>query len=195
MTIAARIGPVPVFSSAPSRRALLRQGLRLAVAGSALPLAKPALAARADARSLSLSHTHTGERVSLVYALGDQYLPESLGRLNHFLRDHYSGEVGQIDPQLFDLLHRVKLTLGGEPSFQVISGYRCPATNDRLRNTRGGGVAQRSLHMDGKAIDIRIAGLPLAELRDAALSLRGGGVGFYARDQFVHVDTGRVRSW
>ncbi|WP_137891770.1 DUF882 domain-containing protein [Ramlibacter sp. 2FC] len=169
--------------------------MRLALAGSALPLALPALAARPDARSLSLSHAHTGERLSLVYALGDDYLPESLGRLNRFLRDHYSGEVGTIDPQLFDLLHCVKQTLGGEPWFQVISGYRCPATNSRLRSTRGGGVAQRSLHMDGKAIDIRITDLPLAELRDAALSLRGGGVGFYAREQFVHLDTGRLRSW
>ena len=186
---------MPSLSPAPSRRHVLRQGLRLAVAGSALPLAMPALAARADARSLSLSHTHTGERMSLVYAVGDDYLPESLSRLNRFLRDHYSGEVGQIDPQLFDLLHRVKQTLGGEPSFQVISGYRCPATNSRLRSSRGGGVAQRSLHMDGKAIDIRVADLPLAELRDAALSLRSGGVGFYAREQFVHIDTGRVRSW
>lgn len=169
--------------------------MRLAVAGSALPLAKPALAARADARSLSLSHTHTGERMNLVYALDEQYLPESLSRLNLFLRDHYSGEVGLIDPQLFDLLHGVKQTLGGDPTFQVISGYRCTATNSRLRNTRGGGVAQRSLHMDGKAIDIRVADLPLADLRDAALSLRGGGVGFYAREQFVHLDTGRVRHW
>ena len=77
----------------------------------------------------------------------------------------------------------------------MISGYRCPATNSLLRNTRGGGVAQHSLHMEGKAIDVRLPGVPLAELRDAALSLRAGGVGFYPREQFVHVDTGRVRSW
>jgi uncharacterized protein YcbK (DUF882 family) len=165
------------------------------MAGAALPLAPQALAALPDARSLAMSHTHTGERVALVYAVGERYVPEALGQLNLFLRDHYSGEVGLIDPQLFDLLHRVKLTLGGSPSFQVISGYRCPTTNTRLRNTRGGGVAQRSLHMDGKAIDIRAPGVPLADLRDAALSLKVGGVGFYPREQFVHVDTGRVRSW
>lgn len=179
----------------PARRHFLRQGLRLALAGSSLPLAARALAARPDARSLSLHHTHTGERMSLVYALGGQYLPESLTRFNQFLRDHYTGQVGTMDPQLLDLLHGVKQTLGGEPCFEVISGYRCPATNSRLRSTRGGGVARRSLHMDGKAIDIRVAGLALPELRDAALSLRGGGVGFYASEQFVHIDTGRPRSW
>lgn len=79
--------------------------------------------------------------------------------------------------------------------FQVISGYRCAATNDRLRTSRGGGVAKRSLHMDGKAINIRIPGVSLAELHNAALSLKAGGVGYYPRDQFVHIDTGRVRSW
>ena len=77
----------------------------------------------------------------------------------------------------------------------MISGYRCPATNTTLRNTRGGGVARRSLHMDGKAIDVRLPGVPLADLRDAALSLGMGGVGFYPREQFVHVDTGPVRRW
>ena len=100
-----------------------------------------------------------------------------------------------MDPTLFDVLHRITLALNTQTSFQVISGYRSAKTNDRLRTTRGGGVAKRSLHMDGKAIDIRLPGVPLAELRDAALSLKAGGVGFYPRDQFVHIDTGRVRSW
>lgn len=153
------------------------------------------LASQPGARSLAFDHTHTGERLSLVYAVGDQYVPGALGTLNRFLRDHYSGEIGQIDPQLFELLHGVQHALGSTASFQVISGYRCPKTNARLRNTRGGGVAKRSLHMDGKAIDVRIAGVQLDDLRDAAVSLNGGGVGFYSRDQFVHIDTGRVRTW
>jgi uncharacterized protein YcbK (DUF882 family) len=102
-----------------------------------------------------------------------------------------------MDPQLFDLLHQVRQTLGGKavPAYDVISGYRCPETNGFLRNSRGGGVAKRSLHMEGKAIDVRLPGVPLAELRDAAISLGAGGVGFYAAEQFVHIDTGRVRRW
>ncbi|WP_420993730.1 DUF882 domain-containing protein [Cupriavidus sp. 30B13] len=181
------------------RRVFLSRSAQLAVAGTVLPLsARPAfagLAALPDARSLSFDHTHTGERISVVFAVGEQFVPASLAALNHFLRDHYSGQAGVIDPQLFALLYRLQRTLCCDNPFQVISGYRSPATNARLRKTRGGGVASHSLHMDGKAIDIRLPGVPLADLRDAALSLRGGGVGFYPREQFVHADTGRVRDW
>lgn len=180
----------------PARRLFLRHSARLAVAGVAGPLtAQQALASAPQARSLALDHTHTREQLALVYAVGEQYVSDALSTLNHFLRDHYSGEVGVIDPQLFDLLYRIKAELGARQSFQVISGYRCATTNETLRITRGGGVATHSLHMDGKAIDIRLPGVPLGELRDAALSLRAGGVGYYPREQFVHVDTGRVRSW
>jgi uncharacterized protein YcbK (DUF882 family) len=187
---------MPTSMTVPARRQLLRQTSRWALAGAAWPLlALPVRAASADARSLQLDHTHTGEKISLVYASAGQYLPQALQQLNHFLRDHYTGEVGTIDPGLLDLLHAVQVSLGAPQPFQVISGYRCPQTNDRLRSTRGGGVAKRSLHMDGKAIDVRIPGVPLTDLRDAALTLKTGGVGTYMRDQFVHVDTGRVRSW
>lgn len=178
------------------RRWFLRRSAQIAVAGSALSTFAPATwASTAPSRSLRLSHTHTGESLDLTYASGAQYLPRALEQVNHFLRDHYSGEVGTIDPQLLDLLHAVRTSLGTQLPFHVISGYRCPATNNRLRTTRGGGVAKRSLHMDGKAIDVRLPGVPLTELRDAALSLKAGGVGTYMRDQFVHVDTGRPRSW
>jgi uncharacterized protein YcbK (DUF882 family) len=118
-----------------------------------------------------------------------------MAALNHFLRDHYSGEVGRIDPGVFDQLHQLQQRLDSRAAFEVISGYRCPATNARLRATRGGGVATNSLHLQGRAIDVRLAGTPLADLRDAALSLRGGGVGYYPRERFVHLDTGRVRTW
>ena len=184
--------------AAPSRRSFLRRSAQLALLGTALPLAtRPARAALADARSLMLDHTHTRERIDLVYATGEQYVPQALGSLNHFLRDHYSGEVGQMDPQLFDLLHGVRQALATQTqlSYQIISGYRGPITNERLRTTRGGGVAKHSLHLEGKAIDIRLPGVPLAELRDAALSLQAGGVGYYPGEQFVHIDTGRVRRW
>ncbi len=182
----------------PARRRLLLQTTRLVVAGAALPLlALPAFAAptRPDTRSLKLDHTHTGEKISIVYAAAGAYLRQAEQQLNHFLRDHYTGEVGHIDLGLLDMLYDIQLALGASQAFQVISGYRCPKTNDRLRNTRGGGVAKRSLHMDGKAIDIRLPGVPLTDLRDASLALKAGGVGTYERDQFVHVDTGRVRSW
>jgi uncharacterized protein YcbK (DUF882 family) len=115
--------------------------------------------------------------------------------LNHFLRDHYSQEVGVMDPVLYDLLHQIRVDLGVRGSYDVISGYRSPKTNEKLRATRAGGVAQRSLHMDGKAIDVRLPGVPLSDLRDAAMAQNAGGVGFYPRDQFVHIDTGRVRYW
>jgi uncharacterized protein YcbK (DUF882 family) len=172
-------------------------GLTVAAAGAAvLPLvARPARAAVRGEHSLAFAHTHTRERVVLAFAHDGQFVPEALTRLNHFLRDHYSGEVGRMDPQLFELLHRVQRTLGHEGPYEVISAYRCPATNTRLRAQGGGGVATRSLHMDGKAIDVRLPGVPLEALRDAALELRAGGVGYYASQQFVHVDTGRVRRW
>lgn len=175
----------------PHRRLLLK-GLGL---GPALAMPLLSRAARTAPRELALNHTHTGERIQQAYALGAQYLPEGLGRLNIFLRDHYSGEVGVMDPQLFEQLYQVRALLGARMPYQVISGYRSPATNDHLRRTRAGGVARRSLHMDGRAIDVRLPGVPLAELRDAALALQAGGVGYYPAEQFVHLDTGRVRRW
>lgn len=178
-----------------SRRQFLGHATRLLVAGACLPLARPARASLPDARNLDFDHTHTGESISVVFCVGDDYLPEALHRLNFFLRDHYSGEVGSIDPQLFDLLFRVRQELACEQPFQVISGYRCAATNAKLRRSRGGGVARQSLHMAGKAIDIRIDSVPLVDLRDTAISLAAGGVGFYPDDDFVHLDTGRVRYW
>jgi uncharacterized protein YcbK (DUF882 family) len=169
--------------------------------GTAAALPSWAVGARASVasgeRRLALEHTHTGERLDLAYAVGERYVPQSLAALDHFLRDHYSGDVGRIDPRLYDQLHRLQRELGApnQTPFQIISGYRAPATNARLRATRGGGVARHSLHMEGRALDIRLGGVPLADLRDAALALRSGGVGYYAREGFVHVDTGRVRAW
>lgn len=182
-------------ASPPIRRLFLRRGASLLLAGATLPLATRAQASLPANRDLALDHTHTGESIALTYAVGGDYLPEALSSLNHFLRDHYSGSIGNIDPQLYELLFRIRQALGTSQAFQVISGYRCPATNLALQSSRGGGVASRSLHMEGKAIDIRLPGIALVDLRDVALSLGGGGVGFYPREQFVHIDTGRVRQW
>ena len=184
----------------PHRRLFLGRSFsaaKVAAAGVLLPGAARAFspASTAGARRLSFNHLHTNERTALVYAVGGDFVPRALDHLNHFLRDHYTQEVGQMDPELYNLLHAVRRELGTELPFDVISGYRSPHTNETLRTTRGGGVAKRSLHMDGKAIDVRLPGVPLADLRDAALSLGMGGVGFYPREQFVHVDTGPVRRW
>jgi uncharacterized protein YcbK (DUF882 family) len=181
-----------------SRRIFLRRATAVSLALAAA--VRPALAAVPGAglqapRRLAFHHTHTGESISLVYAVGDTYVPEAVLALNHFLRDHYSGDVGVIAPALLDQLHRLRQTLGGDQPYQVISGYRSPATNTALRQTRGGGVAKHSLHMEGRAIDIRLPDVALADLRDAALSLRAGGVGYYPGERFVHVDNGPVRRW
>jgi uncharacterized protein YcbK (DUF882 family) len=179
-----------------ARRRFLRRTVQLGAA-AVLPAfsARAALASVPDARGLALVHTHTREKIDLLYAAGDRYLPAALGSLNHFLRDHYTGDIGLMDPQIYDQLYRVQQLLGSTRAFEVISGYRCPATNANLRQTRSGGVAKHSLHMEGRAIDVRLPGVPLADLHQAALSLRGGGVGYYPGEQFVHLDTGRVRNW
>jgi len=179
----------------------LRRSFLKTLGSAGLCVATPALARvttpikLADERDISMSHLHTAERISLVYAEGPVYLNPALSRLNLFLRDHYTQDVGVMDPALFDILHDVRASLGVRGGFEIISGYRSPKTNDRLRKTRGGGVAKRSLHMEGRAIDVRLPGVPLAELRDAAKSLKRGGVGYYPHDGFVHVDTGAVRYW
>ena len=182
-------------TSAPARRRFLRHAAHLAAAGALPMLCAPARASAARPRALALVNTHTQERIEVVYAVDDRYVSRALASLDHFLRDHYTGDVGAIDPRVFDLLHDVQRLLGAGRPFEVISGYRCPATNARLRETGGGGVAKHSLHMEGRAIDVRLPGVPLTELRDAGLSLGAGGVGFYPREQFVHLDTGRVRAW
>ncbi len=139
-------------------------------------------------------NTHTGEVLDTIYRTGSSYLPGELGRLDWVLRDHRTGEVVPLDARLFDLLHELAASAGLEPRYQVISGYRSPATNAMLA-ANSDGVSSRSLHMDGKAIDVRLEGLPLARLRDFALAKRAGGVGYYPASDFVHLDVGRVRSW
>jgi len=144
---------------------------------------------------LRLLHTHTNERIDIVYRRGDRYVPDAVVRLDQFLRDHRTGDVRRLDVRLFDLLHDLAESVGkAEAEIDIICGYRTPWSNELLRRTTSG-VAPRSLHMEGEAIDIRMPGVPTAELRKAALALHRGGVGFYPKSQFVHVDVGRVRRW
>lgn len=173
-----------------SRRRFLRGVLAAPVLAAASPLQASAL----DTRALRFLHTHTGERLAVEYAGVGGYLPDALAVVNHFLRDFRTGDEHPIDPSLLDLLHRVTTLTGSRRPFEVISGYRSPATNAMLRR-QSEGVAGGSLHMVGQAIDIRLADIPLPRLRSAALSIGGGGVGYYPTSNFVHVDTGRVRFW
>lgn len=144
---------------------------------------------------LRLYHTHTNERLDIVYRRGQEYVPAAIGELEHFLRDHRTGTVHHFDPRLFDLLHDLTGNLGRQDTeIDVVCGYRTPWSNNFLRS-RSRAVAQHSLHMQAMAIDIRVPGVDTAKLRDAALSMHRGGVGYYARQQFVHVDVGRVRRW
>ena len=162
----------------------------------AAPLARwgASYAAPADRRSVSLAHTHTLETLSTIYFQDGNYLPPSLERINHFLRDFRTNEVHSIDPALLDILFELQAEAQHEGPFEVISAYRSPRTNAGLRS-RSAAVAEHSLHMQGRAIDVRLRGFPTVKLRDLAITLHRGGVGFYAASDFVHVDTGRVRLW
>ncbi len=158
---------------------------------------RPAAAAAVPERVLSFFNTHTGERLRTRYCAGGEYQPDALTEVNYILRDFRANEIKPIDPRLLDLLHELGGTLETDQPIHIISGYRSPKTNAALRE-RGSattGVASHSLHMVGQAIDIRVPGVKLDNLRSAARSLKIGGVGFYPDLNFVHVDVGRVRYW
>ena len=145
-------------------------------------------------RSLSFYNIHTGESASVEYCHSGRFIAPSLAKINRVLRDHRSGEIRAIEVKLLDLLYSLSRKVATEGPFHVISGYRSPRTNASLRR-QGDGVAENSLHLLGRAIDVRVPGVKLMDLYRAALSLRGGGVGIYPESDFVHVDVGRVRSW
>ncbi len=174
-----------------ARRLVLRG---VATAPFAIGLSRAGVARAGEPRSLAFHHLHTGERLSLVYYAGGAYVPESLDQIDRLLRDFRTGEVHAIDPQLLDTLHVLRRVCRQAP-FEIISGYRSPRTNEILRNSGGGGVAERSLHLEGRAIDVRLVGFDTARLRAAAISLGRGGVGYYPESNFVHLDTGRARTW
>ena len=146
------------------------------------------------ARSLSFYHTHTTEELSVTYYSNGAYDTEALAELNHFLRDFRTRDVTEMDPAIFDILFDIQKDAGSTGVYQIISAYRSPATNEMLRSSSSG-VAKNSQHLLGKAMDVRLTDLDTAELRDVAISLERGGVGYYQDSDFVHVDTGRVRQW
>ena len=173
-----------------------RDFLRFGTAAAATLLASPAFAtvARQPERSLGFYNTHTGETLSSVYWAEGDYLDAGLQEINTILRDHRSGEIYSMDSDLLDLLFVLRSRVDSQQTYQIISGYRSPATNASLRN-KSKGVAKRSYHMQGKAIDIRLPGCELETLCNAAVSLKAGGVGYYPGSGFIHVDVGPVRHW
>jgi uncharacterized protein YcbK (DUF882 family) len=176
------------------RRFLQRAALAAAVSLCPRAALTGAGALQAPERSLAFYNTHTGESLRAVYWVQGHYLPEALADVDYVLRDHRTDEVKPIDPPLLDLLHAIGAALASRRPFYIISGYRSPATNAYLRFFDGG-IAEHSMHMEGKAVDIRLPGCPCARLRRTAIALRGGGVGYYPHSNFVHIDVGRIRYW
>ena len=179
-----------------SRNMQRRQLLLGALGGVAsLSVIRPAAALTPAATSeLSFYHIHTGEKLTVAYREAGAVVPDALAAVSKFLRDHRNGHTHTIDVKLLDTLSMLYEQFDGRGNFEVISGYRSPATNEALRKTTTG-VAKHSLHLDGRAIDVRLTSAATAKLRDAAIALQRGGVGYYPDSNFVHVDTGAFRAW
>ncbi|QOL50309.1 DUF882 domain-containing protein [Massilia litorea] len=175
------------------RRSFLKSSVVLASAIGMPVLAKAAQPAPAE-RTLRLYNTHTGESLRSVFWAEGQFIPDALKDINKLLRDHRNDKIAEMDPKLIVLLNEVSEKFGDNQVLHIISGYRSPESNAKLA-AASSGVATHSMHMDGKAIDIRMPGKDLAQLHKAAMSMKAGGVGYYPDSQFVHMDTGRVRYW
>ncbi len=175
------------------RRKLLVLG-GVALGAALLPGQALASLSTSRPRILTLNNLHTGESLKTEFFNGKSYNKEELARLNHFFRDFRENLVKGIDPHLFDQLYRLQMMLGTRKPVQLISGYRSPATNNALRASSKG-VAKNSYHTRGQAMDFHIEGIALSNVRKAALAMRSGGVGYYPRSNFVHIDTGPVRHW
>ena len=176
---------------------LNRRGFLRCLAGAALAGVAPVTLARQvdrGERIVALHHLHTGESLEAAYWLDGRYRPAVLGQINSLLRDHRTGDVHEMDAALLDQLYLLQRAAKVERPFEIISGYRSPQTNAGLRQASSG-VAKRSLHMEGQAMDVRLPGYRLQKLRESALALKAGGVGYYPKSNFVHIDTGRVRYW
>lgn len=177
-----------------NRRAFVGLGLTGAAALTFMPRAVMAASGGLDTRALGFFNTHTAEILKATYWRDGAYDKGAIGDINQILRDHRTGEVHPIDVPLLDLLVDLHRKLGSGKPFEIISGYRSPKSNATLASASGG-VAKKSLHMQGKAIDIRLRDVALKTLRAEAVAMQKGGVGFYPKSDFVHVDTGRPRQW
>jgi len=183
----------------PTRRAFLKTAAKAAVATAAVAAAPNALAGALTApprivKSLKLFNTHTRETLEVVFCRDGIYDQAALTQLNVLLRDHRENKAVVMDHGLFDQLWALQQRVGGDEAFEIISGYRSPVTNNMLNQTSSG-VAKKSYHMQGRAIDVRLRGTELRRLRDEALAMNAGGVGYYPGSDFIHLDTGPVRSW
>ncbi|MBO0333993.1 DUF882 domain-containing protein [Sneathiella sp. CAU 1612] len=182
-------------SKQQARRLFLRNGIATLSTGIFLPsIARATAHHRKHEKKLVLRNLHTGERLQSVFWVEGKFIPESLREINYLLRDFRTDEVAEIDPKLLVLIHRLHHKVDATRSAQIISGYRSPKTNASLRQNSSK-VAKKSYHMKGMAIDLRIGGIDLKTLQKAAKSLKGGGVGYYPKSQFLHLDTGPVRYW
>jgi uncharacterized protein YcbK (DUF882 family) len=178
-----------------NRRQFIKLGMVVAATGlSSFPAHATLRDIAARERSLAFYNTHTGESMRTIYWADGGYIPQALTEIDYALRDHRNNEIKNISPALLDLLYDISGVIGSRQPFHIISGYRSPATNAKLAESSGG-VAKHSMHLDGKAIDIRVPGHDLIHVRRAASMLHGGGVGYYPGSNFVHVDVGRVRQW
>ena len=186
--------PTESFDRARSDRRRFLAGVLAAGSGLLLPWTNPAAAGTAAARQLSFYNLHTGEALTALYWEQGHYVADGLAEIDYVLRDFRTGDVHPIDPYLLDLVHRLHLTMEYDGPVHVISGYRSPKTNAMLAQ-RSGRVAKNSYHVKGMAIDLRLPSRRLEDVRAMAVQLGGGGVGFYPESQFVHMDTGPVRTW
>jgi uncharacterized protein YcbK (DUF882 family) len=184
----------PLSAGAPAVGLSRRRFLQSAACGVLTCASSPVLANFVERRSVSFVHTHTGEQLNAVYFADGTYDQSALLRVAYTLRDFRSGDVHTIDPMLLDALFELQVRADHDKPYQIISAYRSPVTNSALRK-KSHGVAEHSMHMDGRAIDIRVSGISTKKLRDHALAMNRGGVGYYQDSDFLHVDTGRVRSW
>jgi len=191
----ADVGAQPEPAQAVGRRDLFRLGFAAAAAATVLRPVESLAMMKAPPRQLSIVNLHTGERLKAEYWSQGRYLRDGMREINRLMRDHRNGAVHPIDPRLLDVLFHLQRKVGASGPIQLVSAYRSPETNALLREGDPDGVARHSLHMDGRAVDIRIPNLPLRTLHRAAVSLRAGGVGYYPGSNFVHVDVGPLRRW
>jgi len=178
----------------PTRRSFLVHSAQVLVGLSAFSIPDICSAKISRKRAISLFHVRAQKELTLTYAKGNAYDPRALAKINSFLRDYQTGQIHRIDPQLLDILWTVQQEMGCKGPYKVVSAFRSPQTNRRLRSTKSG-VANHSLHMQGKAIDISLPGARLNQIRQCAMSMKTGGVGYYPRSNFVHLDTGIYRTW